>query len=223
MVGSTASGLQWKSKNNQVMHQRCSLKIDSTKDGQKWNQWFRDIVGIKVCLTACQIQAKKPKARSPVQVLAGSNALLHVNRDWSWYSVKFYPGILLQNLISVWTSFLSSQATFYCGAWDSCWASRESIDLAVGRTQNKIPSKVLQRWAPIFMMFVSNFGNWWHYQDLSPVRRSTMKLDDRGIPKLNAQKNGSVRTGPQNWMCTQHILDNPITPLTSFSHLLSFP
>ena len=127
MVGSTASGLQWKSKNNQVMHQRCSLKIDSTKDCQKWNQWFRDIVGIKVCLTACQIQAKKPKARSPVQVLAGSDALLHVNRDWSWHSVKFYPGILLQNLINVWTSFLCSQATFYCGAWDSCWASTESI------------------------------------------------------------------------------------------------
>ena len=36
--------------------------------------------GIKACL-ACQIQAMKPKARSPVQVLAGSNALLHVNRD----------------------------------------------------------------------------------------------------------------------------------------------
>ena len=50
-----------------------------------------------------------------------------------------------------------------------------------------------------------------------------MKLHDRGIPKLNETKIGSVHTGPQNWMCTQHILDNPITPLTSFSHLLSFP
>ena len=80
MVGSTASGLPWKAKNCQVMHQRSRLKIDSRTDYQKLNQWFRDIVGLetKVCpeivcriLAAClvTIQAMKPKARWPVQVL----------------------------------------------------------------------------------------------------------------------------------------------------------
>ena len=109
--------------------------------------------------------------------------------DWSWYSAKLYQGIRWQNFMNVSASFLCSQATFYCGAWDSCWDCTESFSLTVGRTQNTIPSKVLHRWALIFMVFVSNLGNWWHYQDLSPVG------------KLNAQKNGSVRTGPHYSMC----------------------
>ena len=111
--------------------------------------------------------------------------------------------------MNVSASFLCSEATFYSGAWHSCWDCKESFALTVGRTQNTIPSKVLHRWAPIFMVFVSNLGNWWWMVAISrpfTSRKLTMKLHDRGIPKLNAQKNGSVRTGPQNWMCTQHIL-----------------
>ena len=123
----------------------------------------------------------------------------------SWYPIKLYQGIRLQNFMNVSASFLCSEATFYCGAWDLCWDCTESFALTVGRTQNTIPSKVLQRWAPVFVVFVSNFGKWWWMVALSrpfTSRRLTMKLHDRGIPKLNETKIGSVRTGPQNWIST---------------------
>ena len=94
MVGSTASGLPWKAKNCQVMHQRSSLKIDSRTDYQKPNQWFRDIVGLetKVCpeivcriLVACLVTKDSGyEAKSSVTVLAGfsDHYLATVNIDW---------------------------------------------------------------------------------------------------------------------------------------------